>query len=266
MKAILIGVGADSNNSKILSPVFPKEDNEFVFLPIGDNTDGVVIKENTKIFGKKIINFLGREYIGEHLHIDPYFDEENKMYTYGDRTHNEKMKPIPTKQNLLELKPGNYLFFCNRMYEMDREDYRIPKYNEIKKKQGGKLKHLYLFGYFKIKRIDTINSETPSDERERIAGLHSKNAHIIRKDHDCSNGYLPKNHPKRKLILILGDENESILLKKAIKLTTCRDGRHYLEQRWFPYFESDNFGSSIGLCKWINNSEKFLNELSNEIF
>src|SRR3989344_2275909 len=134
MKAILLGVGADSENSTILSPVFSKENNKFVFLPIGDNENGIEIDGGTKVLGEKIINYLGTDYTG-WLHIDPYFDGEKKIYTYGDRTHNKNFKPINPKSNiLLDLKPEDYLVFCCRMYEMERGDYKICKRNEIEKR------------------------------------------------------------------------------------------------------------------------------------
>lgn len=265
-EAMLLRVGADSGNAYILSPVFSEKNNEFVFLPLGDNDNGIEIEKETKVFGKKIIDFLGDEYIGKWLHIDPYFDEKGKIYTYGDRTHNIDNKKIPKKGMLLDLKPGNYLFFCSTMYEMDINDYKICKRSEIRKKQKNnqKQKHLYLFGYFKIKSVNPISSGTSTKEKERIAKLHSNNAHIIRGDHYNKN-YLPNDYPEKKLILVLGDEEGSKLLKKAIKLTSCSDGRHYIEQEWLPYFEKDNFGSSRGLSQWIKNPEKFIKEIKSKL-
>ena len=259
-KALLIRVGADSGNSKILSPVFPQKDNEFVFLPLGDNSDGIKINSTTKVYNKELLPYLGEDVPNSWLHLDPYFNEEEKIYTYGDRTHSDSFNSIPQKQKLLQLENGDYLFFCGTFLEMDKEDYKICNRNEIIKKQKIKQKHLYLFGYFKVKEVHTINSETPMGKKDEIANLHINNAHIIRRDH-FDEEYLPKEHPEKKLILILGNSVGSKLLKKAIKLTNCKDGTHYLEEKWISYFNRKDFGSSIGLHEWIKNPKEFIEEI-----
>ena len=276
MKALFLHVGADQssfNTIGVNGPVFP--DNKFEFIPIIEfMTDGHYIEKidneyvvknkydeiseealwttekrtystvdaRNQEYGRKLSDFLPRDFDNMVMHFDPDFD----FCTYGDRIETSKGTQIR------KLEPENYLFFVSSLVPYNKEAYDQRDWNRIRGYQRKKMaKHL--IGKFKVQAsflaCKAYDSEIPllyeyededvSESIERKIMIRILNNAHTKRDEDI-------------YYLIVGDEQESFLMKKAIRLT----------ENGFPFRPSE-YGKNIfgdvsfprGF-KWITDKEK----------
>ena len=147
-KAVILHVGANKSPKYLgkLGPIFP--DGTFRFIPI---------PETAGCGGPSYRNLGLADYVpakkkDTRAHPDPEF----QTFTYGDRPESLAKMGL-----LLQLEPGDYLFFLSSLEFSDRISNINPNWN------------YYLIGYFEIKQ--RIYVQRVTDEIRRKFG---NNAHV----------------------------------------------------------------------------------------
>ena len=243
MKALLLHVGADQSNFNTIGvngPVFPN--NKFEFIPIIEfMTDGHYIEKiddeyivknkydeiseealwttekriysavnaYNQEYGRKLSDFLPNDFDNIVMHFDPDFD----FFTYGDRIETSKGAQIG------KLEPGDYLFFVSSLVPYNEDAYDQRDWNKIRRYQRKKMAK-YLIGKFKVQAsfqaIKACDSEIPVlyeyEDEDVSESIERKMMTRI----------LHNAHSKRDddiYYLIVGDEQESCLLDRAIRLS-----------------------------------------------
>jgi hypothetical protein len=210
MTVLLVGVGADSTNTRPTPPVYP--DDRFEYVPIPD------VHESTekRRYGtsalrhrdRSLSSYLDRVYRNEEwhrefadlpLHHDPNF----AALTFGD--------PKKTRSQLLQLSAGDVLAFYAGLV---REGESTPI-------------HRYLVGYFTIEAITDFDS-LPGTELEDALDSHRRNAHVKQ--------YRASGDPERLagLVIASGDQGKpGGLLPRAVQVSERRaNGHYYLTDEW----------------------------------
>jgi hypothetical protein len=210
MTVLLIGVGADSTNTRPTPPVYP--DGRFEYVPIPDADESTEGKRygNTTLRhrDRTLADYFDRvhrkgewheEFADTPLHHDPNFE----ALTFGD--------PKKSRSQLLRLSPGDLLAFYAGLV---REGQSTPI-------------HRYLIGYFTIDSITDFDSLSPAD-RERAIETHSRNAHAKQ--------YRASEDEERLagLVIASGDSGKpGGLLERAIRVSERRqNGHYYFTEEW----------------------------------
>lgn len=243
MKALLLHVGADQSNFNTIGvngPIFQK--NKFEFIPIIEfMTDGhyiekignkVVVKNKydeistealwiteartysavnarNPEYGATLSEYLPRIFDNIIMHYDPDFD----FLTYGDRIETSKGRQIG------QLDPEDYLFFASSLVLYNEDAYDQRDWNKIRRYQRKKMAK-YLIGKYKVRSLYTAikayDNEIPLlyeyEDEEVSESIERKMMTRI----------LHNAHTKRNediYYLVIGNEQESLLMNKAIRLT-----------------------------------------------
>ena len=195
MKAMLLRVGIDKSCGGSLAPIF--SDGTFQYIPIPELNFETEEKRTYKTtLGRKkqpLSDYLPSKIQEYALHFDPEFT----TFTYGDAT---------TKRNsLLKLEKNDLLVFYAGLkpwHDTGLEPYRKNKYPNA----------LYIIGYFTVKSVIDFNQLSEKEIQEYYQ-LYANNAHIKR-----------KTEPE-DLVIVVGDEERSRLLNKAILISEPRLNR-----------------------------------------
>jgi len=209
MTVLLVGVGADTTNTRPTPPVYP--DDRFEYVPIPDPYESTERKRygNTTLQHRdatladsldrvKRDGTWHRDFSTVPLHHDPNFE----ALTFGD--------PKKTRSQLLRLDPGAILAFYAGLV---REGESTPI-------------HRYLVGYFTIDSITDFDALSPARLDEAL-DTHRRNAHVKQ--------YSASGDPQRLagLVIARGNEDEpGRLLSRALRISERRENGHY-------YFSDD---------------------------
>lgn len=183
MKALLLRVGIDKGTDGALGPIF--EDGSFEYIPMSEkakSTETRTFKNTIGRSGQPLSTYLPKKIEHNIMHYDPEFE----TLTYGD--------PTAKREYLLKLEKEDLLVFYAGL-----APYKNSKYKEA----------LYIIGYFTIKDVIDFNqlSEPQINECYR---LYSNNAHLKRIDY-------PED-----LVIVIGQENRSKLLDKAVLISQTK--------------------------------------------
>jgi len=191
MKAMLLRVGIDKGTDGALGPIF--EDGTFEYIPMSEKAKST----ETKAFGNTIgrsgqpfSTYLPKEIEHRIMHHDPEFE----TFTYGD--------PTSKREYLLKLEKEDLLVFYAG----------LTPFKNSKCKEA-----LYIIGYFAINDIIDFNQLSETEMREYYR-LYPNNAHLKRVDY-------PED-----LVIVVGQENRSKLLDKAILISQTnhdKNGKPY---------------------------------------
>ena len=204
MTVLLIGVGADSTNTRPTPPVYP--DDRFEYVPIPDSqvsTEDSCYGNTTlrhrdcalaEYFDRVYRNGRWHEaFANVPLHHDPNF----AALTFGD--------PKKSRSQLLRLEPGDLLGFYAGLV---REGHSTPI-------------HRYLIGYFTVASVTDFDSLSPAD-RELALAIHDRNAHLKQYRANGDDARLAG------LVIASGDpEKSGGLLDRAIQVSERRENGHY---------------------------------------
>ncbi|MGZ7043998.1 MAG: Nmad3 family putative nucleotide modification protein [Methanobacterium sp.] len=183
MKAILLRVGIDKGTDGCLAPIF--EDQSFEYIPLSETTNTIEDRTYAHFIGRKgkpLATYLPQKVKNRRMHFDPEFE----TFTYGDMGAKAKW--------LLKLKPGDLLVFYAG----------LTPYNHNFSPEA-----LYIIAYFTV--TETVNfDELSFEEKELYYKKCSNNAHVKR--HDDLEG----------TVIVMGHENKSKLLDKAILISEPR--------------------------------------------
>ena len=210
MTVLLVGVGADTTNTRPTPSVYA--DDRFDYVPIPDAHESTEDKRygNATLRHRDVPldDYLDqvqrdgawhRDFAEFPLHHDPNFE----ALTFGD--------PNKTRSQLLELDPGDLLAFYAGLV---REDTSTPI-------------HRYLVGYFTVESVTDFDSLSPA-ELEAVVETHRRNAHVKQ--------YRASDDPERLagLVIASGDESEpGGLLDRAVEISERREnGHYYLTEEW----------------------------------
>jgi hypothetical protein len=215
MTVLLIGVGADSTNTRPTPPVYP--DGRFEYVPIPDEHASTEERRYANMTLRHrdvaLSAYLDRvkrngewhRDFGEFpLHHDPNFE----ALTFGD--------PGKTRSQLLRLDAGDVLAFYAGLV---REGETTPI-------------HRYLVGYFTIGSVADFDALRGRD-REAALRAHRRNAHV--KQHRAS------GDPDRLagLVIARGREDEpGRLLDRAVRISERRpNGHYYFAEEWASFLD-----------------------------
>ena len=210
MTVLLVGVGADSTNTRPTPPVYSDERFEYVPIPDGHESTEDERYGNTTLRHRDcaLADYFDRvhrkgewheEFADTPLHHDPNFE----ALTFGD--------PKKSRSQLLRLSPGDLLAFYAGLV---REGQSSPI-------------HRYLIGYFTVASITDFDS-LPLADRERALETHRRNAHAKQ--------YRASGDEDRLagLVVASGDpEKPGGLLDRAIQVSERRqNGHYYFTEEW----------------------------------
>lgn len=187
MKSLAINVAANAKDPGNRGPIFG--DGSFEYVPIKEK-DGVGIDEPTyEQLG--LADYVPNDERNSACHFDPEFPEFDfgTKYTYGDR-HSAKTGRIK------DLSAGDYLFFYGTF---DYWGDNPPDHEWISTDWAA-----YLFGHFQLS-IDPITGDEFRELDDDESVVFSNNAHVRREPFDAE-------------MLVLGDEEQSMLYETAIPL------------------------------------------------
>lgn len=210
MTVLLVGVGADTTNTRPTPPVYP--DGRFEYVPIPEWARSTEQRRyaNTTLRYRDVTlaEYVDRihrndewlrEFAAMALHHDPNFE----ALTFGD--------PKKTRSQLLALDPGDVLAFYAGLV---REGASTPI-------------HRYLIGYFTIESTTDFDA-LPSADLEGTLRVHRHNAHVKQ--------YRASGDPERLAGLVIASGNESepgALLPRALRISERREnGHYYLTDEW----------------------------------
>lgn len=183
MKGILLRVGIDKGTDGCLAPIF--EDFSFEYIPLSETQTRT--KEN-----RTYLDIIGRKgkplatYLPEKVQNHKmHFDPEFETFTYGDKGSKAKW--------LLKLDRHDILVFYAGLTPHNHDS--CPE-------------ALYIIGYFTVSEV--INFDEISAEVNEYCKRCSNNAHIKR--YNDLNG----------TVIVMGNENKSKLLDKAISISEPR--------------------------------------------
>jgi hypothetical protein len=210
MTVLLVGIGADSTNTRPTPPVYP--DSRFEYVPIPDahastepNRYGNTTFRHQEIALTEYVDRVKpngewhTEFGDVPLHHDPNFE----ALTFGD--------PVKTRSQLLALEPGDVLAF----------------YAGLVSPGASTPIHRYVIGYFTISSIIDFDGLSPAD-REAARREHQSNAHVKQ--------FRASGNPKllSGLVIARGDpEQPGRRLPRAVQVSTRREnGHYYLTNEW----------------------------------
>lgn len=204
MTVLLVGVGADTTNTRPTPPLYP--DDRFEYVPIPDPHGSTEAKRygNTTLRHRDVTlaDFFERVYRNEEWHRDfskfPLHHDPNfEALTFGD--------PKKTRSHLLRLDPGDVLAFYAGLV---REAESTPI-------------HRYLIGYFTIASITDFDALS-APRLDEALGVHRRNAHVKQ--------YRASEDAERLagLVVARGHEDEpGRLLDRAVQISEHRENGHY---------------------------------------
>ena len=215
MTVLLIGVGADTTNTRPTPPIY--SDNRFEYVPIPDPHESTEAKRygNTTLHHRDATLAEAFERVYRHevwhrdfsavpLHHDPNFE----ALTFGD--------PKKTRSQLLRLDPGDVLAFYAGLV---REGDSTPI-------------HRYLIGYFTIASITDFDALSPARLDDAL-DTHYRNAHVKQ--------YRASENEERLagLVIARGYENEpGRLLDRAVRISERREnGHYYVTDDWRSFLD-----------------------------
>ncbi|MGZ7116775.1 MAG: Nmad3 family putative nucleotide modification protein [Methanobacterium sp.] len=183
MKSILLRVGIDKGTDGCLAPIF--EDQSFEYIPLSETANTAEDRTYAHFIGRKgkhLATYLPLKVKNHRMHFDPEFE----TFTYGDKGAKAKW--------LLKLNHGDLLVFYAGL-----TPYKHDSSPEA----------LYIIAYFTVTEI--VNFDDLSfEENELYCKKCSNNAHVKR--HDDLEG----------TVIVMGHENKSKLLDKAIIISEPR--------------------------------------------
>lgn len=210
MTVLLVGVGADTTNTRPTPPIY--SDDRFEYVPIPDAHEST----ETRRYGNTTLRYRDvslaryldrvkrsgewhREFASFPLHHDPNFE----ALTFGD--------PVKTRSQLLALDHGDVLAFYAGLV---REGESTPI-------------HRYLIGYFTVESITDLDALSPADTNETLEG-HPRNAHVKQ--------YRATGDPDRLAGLVIASGNEDEpgrRLPRAVQISERRsNGHYYFTEEW----------------------------------
>src|SRR3989338_1352744 len=217
MKAMLLRVGIDKGTDGTLAPIF--EDGSFEFIPISESVENSGESRtygNTKVrSGKLLSEYVPKSICNYTMHFDPEFD----TFTYGDPT----LKRI----FLLKLRKGDLLVFYAGLAPYKNNVYQIA---------------LYIIGYFLVDKVIDFNILSKEEIKEYFK-VYSNNAHVKRGD------------DTEDLVIVVGNQNHSRLLKKAILISKTMP-----DKKDRPYQAVSNDMEKTAWYFWFN-SKKYATEI-----
>lgn len=221
----------DTSQWGVVGPVFKNDGNLFEYIPI-DEGENLHVKTKHKVksydeitartkYGEYISEYLPDKLEKYYIHLDPCFKgyAGAKHYTYGEPKYKEYENgdnANNTKASALwDLDIGDYLFFHASLAPFSYKVYNKNKLyaNYLIRHQKGRM-NKYLIGYFKVKGIAEVR---------KYLGFEIEKDDVLKKKGNVSIKEIKQNaHSRRSndhFIIVIGDPNESELLKYAILLT-----------------------------------------------
>jgi hypothetical protein len=210
MKAMLLRVGIDKGSDGILGPLF--RDGTFEYIPLSEKDPETEEK-------RTFLDLKGRQgeklsqYLPEKVvNRKIHHDPEFNTFTYAD----EGLKAI----YLTKLDKGDYLVF-----------YAGFTPGEWAGKDG-----LYIMGYLMVEQVIRLG-ELDQKQQNRIMRKYPCNSHL-------------KRPRKEGVVLVVGDQNKSKLLGKALPLSSPK-----LDKRGRPYHAvSQDMENLLGIKGSIQRS------------
>ncbi|APJ04139.1 hypothetical protein [Silvanigrella aquatica] len=237
-RAFIIRIGANLKENKGLSPIFKDNTYEYIPSPL-ENTLNINKHHNHRHYSK--MNCQNEHLVGMHMssfvdegtgHLDPEF------YTF---TYGETRAPYITQ--LKKLKDGDMILFSILL-----QKYDIKKDNFVLNGEP----HIYILGFFTIHDVkNNIHEFQGPFTESSIKGFEKNcNEHIIYRNNHIST---PGN---KKLLLIQGDKNHSIIFKTPFRISKEEKIQSKIAKRW----GIDASPKSMQL-NWCQNIENIKNDL-----
>ena len=212
MKAMLLRVGIDKGTDGTLAPIF--EDCSFEYIPISEgdpkSKEDRTYKNTIGRSGKPLSTYLPEGIENRTMHFDPEFE----TFTYGD--------PTSKRKYLLKLGKDDLLVFYAGLTPFKNKKHK---------------KALYIIGYFTIEKVIDFNQLTRK-EVKKCYQLYPNNAHLKR------------SYDTEDLVIVVGHEDKSKLLDKAILISKTKydkNGKSYQAV-------SEEMGISLGISGSIQRS------------
>lgn len=212
MKAMLLRVGIDTGTDGALAPIF--DDGTFEFIPISEgdagSREGRTYANAIGRHGKPFADYLPPRIADRTMHADPEFE----TFTYGD--------PTSKRKYLVKLDEGDLLVFYAGLVPFRTDRYR---------------KGLYIIGYFTVDEVIDFNALSPAVSKAQVLRF-PRNAHVKR------------GEDTEDLVIVVGDNEHSALLTKAIPIS-----QPHLDRRGRPYQAvSDEMERQLGIRGSIQRS------------
>lgn len=204
MTILLLGVGADGQNSNPIAPVH--EDGRFEYIPIPETVENT---SETRTYGTEQFRFQPGVQLSEYLNwIKPGGDDTRKKET-SDAIANHPLHYDPDFDNLTYGESGARSEYVNRLLDLEPGEDAVAFYAGLAR--NGR-KHRYLIGYFVVNEVVHLKNESDL-ERERIFEDHPHNAHSKR--------YFGNGESKHKeLVLVDGKEPGRLLERAKVKMSS----------------------------------------------
>lgn len=213
-KGLLLHVGADTTNLRVVGPRFP--DGTFEFIWIGPEYECKSFITFDKLpsrnqrYGNTLKGFLPSDVAYLSAHLDPNFNE----YTYAEPNNSE-----PKQKALKKLNEGDILFFVSSLAPYNTSVYQ-KRDTKLRRYQRGR-KNKYVTAFFTVEGIAIVCVIHGRIDMEILTGNIPENAvrnnqHYRRLPFVDGKG---KVHDFDEFVIVRGNPDRSALLAVAVPLT-----------------------------------------------